>query len=74
MTNITLAIPEDLHERMKQHSDIRWSAVIRKTIKEKIDTLELLDELTKNSKLTRKDVQEIAKKVNGEVARKLGLK
>ena len=39
MTNITLAIPEDLHTKMKQHSEIRWSEVVRKTISQKIEDL-----------------------------------
>lgn len=68
MTNVTLAIPKDLHIRMKQHSEIRWSEVIRKTIAEKIDRLEMMD------KLTQKDVDELAKMIDGNVAKKLGLK
>jgi hypothetical protein len=74
MVNVTLAIPEELHAKMKQHSEIRWSEVIRKTISEKIATLELLDELSKQSKLTSKDIKEISKKIDSGVARKLRLK
>jgi len=74
MTNITLAIPEDLHTKMKEHSEIRWSEVVRKTISQKIEDLEMMDKLTAKSKLTQKDVNEIASKVDGAVARKLGLR
>ncbi len=74
MTNITLAIPEDLHTRMKQHSEIRWSEVVRKTISQKIEDLDMMDKLTAKSKLTQKDVNEIASKVDRAVARKLGLR
>ena len=35
MPNITLAIPEDLHTKMKEHSEIRWSEVVRKSISSK---------------------------------------
>lgn len=74
MPNITLAIPEDLHTRMKQHSEIRWSEVVRKTISEKVDMLDVVDKLAKKSKMTNKDVNEISKKVNRAVAKKLGLR
>src|SRR3989344_4607688 len=54
MTNVTLAIPEDLHTKMKEHSEIRWSEVVRKTIAEKVEMLEAMDTLAKKSKLTKK--------------------
>lgn len=74
MPNITLAIPEDLHEKMKHHSEIRWSEVVRKTLSEKVELLEAIDRIAKKSKLTQKDVDEIAKKVDSSVAKKLRLK
>ena len=67
MPNLTLSIPEELHEKMKRHSEIRWSEVVRKTISEKIGDLELMDKLTSKSKLTQKDAEEIAHKINREV-------
>jgi len=74
MTNVTLAIPEDLHARMKQHSEIRWSEVIRKTISEKIDNLEMMDKLTGKSKLSKEDIKTLSMKIDSGVANKLGLK
>ena len=74
MPNITLSIPEDLHEKMKSHSEIRWSEVVRKTLSEKVELLEAMDKIAKKSKLTQKDVDEIAEKVDSAVAKKLGLK
>ena len=74
MPNVTLSIPEALHEKMKKHSEIRWSEVVRKSISEKIEDLEVMDKLTKRSKLTQADVDEIAEKIDSEVAHKLGLK
>ncbi len=74
MPNITLAVPEELHEKMKKHSEIRWSEVARKAISQKMEDLEVMDRIAAKSRLTQKDVDEIAKKVNSNVARKLGLK
>ncbi len=74
MSNVTLAISDDLHNKMKNHSEIRWSEVVRKSISEKIDDLEMMDKLTKKSKLTQKEVDNIAKRIDSSVAKKLGLK
>ncbi|MGM5482711.1 MAG: hypothetical protein ACQESF_04580 [Nanobdellota archaeon] len=74
MGNVTLSIPNDLHDRMKKHSEIRWSEVIRKTITEKINTLDMMDRLTNKSKLTETDVDKISEIIDGNVAKKLGLK
>jgi hypothetical protein len=74
MPNITLAIPEDLHTKMREHSEIRWSEVVRKSISQKIEDLDIMDKLTAKSKLTQKDVDTIASKIDGAVARKLGLR
>ncbi len=74
MVNVTLSIPEELHSRMKHYSEIRWSEVIRKTIAEKIDRLEMMDKLSGKSRLTRKDVDALSKKIDSGVAKRLGLR
>lgn len=74
MPNLTLAISEELHNKMKQHSDVRWSEVVRKSISERVEILDVVNKLAKKSKLTKKDVDEIAEKVDSAVAKKLGLK
>ena len=67
MPNLTLAIPNELHTKMKKHSEIRWSDVVRKSISQKIENLEMMDKLVSKSKLTQKDVDEIAHKINRAV-------
>lgn len=74
MPNLTLAIPESLHQRMKKHSDIRWSDVVRRSLTEKIDILEEVERIAQKSKLTHKDVEEIAQEIDSAVAKRLGLK
>ena len=64
MPNVTLSIPEELHEKMKKHTEIRWSEVVRKSISEKIDDLEIMDKIAKRSRLTQTDVDEIVHKIN----------
>ena len=61
------SIPSDLHSKMKKHSDVRWSEVVRKVIPGKIEALEMMDKMTKKSKLTEKDVDELAHNINRTV-------
>ncbi len=71
MTNITLAIPDDLHQKMKTHSEIRWSEVVRKSISQKVEMLDAMNRIASKSKLTQKDVDEISKKIKTETFNEL---
>jgi hypothetical protein len=64
MPSITVNVDDDLKERMEQHPEINWSEVTRQAIQEKIEALEVMDELTSESELTESDVQEITDKIN----------
>ncbi|WP_418282108.1 hypothetical protein [Halorubrum sp. DTA98] len=64
MPSITVNVDDDLKERMENHPEINWSEVTRQAIQEKIETLEVMDELTSESELTESDVQDIADKIN----------
>ena len=74
MTNMTLAIPDELSEHMKHHAEIRWTAVARQAIERKLRDLDLLESLASKSKLTPKDVHELSELVKSSAAKKLGLK
>lgn len=64
MPTITVNVDDDLKKRMQKHPEINWSEVTRQAIQEKIETLEVMEELTSESELTESDVQEIADKIN----------
>ena len=74
MANMTLAISDELQEKLREHAEIRWSEVARRALEKKVADLEMMDRLTSNSKLTEKDVEEISAKINKAVAKKLGFK
>jgi len=63
MPNMTMAIPDELHVVVKKHSEIKWSEIARKAMWEQAKKLELMDAITKKSKLNEKDVLEIDEKV-----------
>ncbi len=74
MANLTLSIPDDLHEKMKEHSEMRWSEIARQAIQKKIEDLEMLENLTKKSRLSRHNAMKISKSIDRNVAKKLGYK
>jgi len=74
MTNMTLAVPEDLYRIMEKHKEIKWSEVARQAIWDKARKIELMDKILSKSQLTEKDALEIGKKVKEGIAKKHGLK
>ncbi len=64
MASITVNVDDELKKRMEKHPEINWSEVTRQAIQEKIEALEVMDELTNESELTENDVREIADKIN----------
>ena len=73
MTNMTLAVPEDLHEIMRSHAEIKWSEVARQALWEQARKLELMDKILSRSKLTEKDALELGRKINKGIAKRHGL-
>ncbi len=73
MTNMTLAIPDELRKRMESFKEIRWSEIARQAIEKRIEDLEIMDKIASKSRLTKEDVKEISKKINRATAKKLNL-
>jgi len=64
MPTITVNVDDDLKKRMDKYPEINWSEVTRQAIRDKIETLDVMDELMSKSDLTESDVSEIADKIN----------
>ncbi len=64
MGNITLSLPDTIHNEMKQFPEVKWSEVARKAIIEKMAMLRLAERIVKKSNLSEKDVRELSKKIN----------
>lgn len=63
MVNMTLALPEELHTIMRQHSEIKWSEVARQALWTQAKKLELMEKLVAKSKFSEKDVAELDHKI-----------
>ena len=73
MVNITLSVSEELKKRLQKHDEVNWSAVIRKALQEYLRNIEIAEAIAQKSKLTKKDAEEISKKINRATAKDLGL-
>jgi predicted house-cleaning noncanonical NTP pyrophosphatase (MazG superfamily) len=70
VVNVTFAVPEDLHEIMRRHPEIKWSEIARKAMWEYAQKLELMERIVSGSRLSEKDVLELDKKVKAEMSEK----
>lgn len=73
MTNMTLAIPEDLKRIMDKHAEVKWSEVARRAIRDHASKLELMDKLVSKSRLTEEDAERIGHKIKHGIAKRHGL-
>ncbi len=74
MSNVTLAIPDELYEKMKRHEEIKWSSIVRRILKERLEDLERADKLASKSKLTEKDSFKISEKIKESAWKRLKAK
>ncbi len=70
MTTMTLAVPEELKQKMEEFPEINWSAVAREAIKVKINMLQKFKQFSKDSELTEKDALELGRKVSKSLAKR----
>ncbi|HLD04516.1 MAG TPA: hypothetical protein VJG90_02240 [Candidatus Nanoarchaeia archaeon] len=70
MTTVSVAIPDELKQRMHQMDEVNWSAVARKAFEEKIHQIEFMKKLAQKSKLTEKDAEAISDRINLNMAKK----
>ena len=64
MTNITLAVPEDIKREMEKFPEINWSAIAREAIKRRIILLRKFKEFTKDSEFTEEDSVNFGRELN----------
>ena len=67
MATMTLALPDELKREMDRRSVVNWSAVAREAFIQEINKLRVVEALTKDSKLTEKDVEELGKRIKAGI-------
>ena len=64
MTNITLAVPEDIKKEMEKFPEMNWSSIAREAIKKRIILLRKFKEFTKNSEFTEEEAVSFGRELN----------
>ena len=59
---MTLSIPDDLHEMMK-NIDVNWSNVAREAFREKAEFIRVAEHITQELELTPEDMHELSQKI-----------
>ena len=70
MGNMTLSIPDEMLKKMREHSEIKWSEVARRTFERQLELLDTMDELLKGSTLTEADAERIGHKLKAEIRKR----
>ena len=71
MPNMTLAIPEYLHKKMKRHTELKWSDIARQAFEKKLNEIELIDKMLQGSKLTEEDAAKIGHSINATIRKRI---
>ena len=64
---MTLSVPDDLYEVIKNHNEIKWSVIARNAMWEYARKIQLVDTILEKSKLTEKDAVEIGKLIKKSI-------
>ncbi len=70
MGNMTLSVPEELHKRMREHTELKWSDIARQAFEKKLREIELADRLLSKSELTEEDAERIGHKIKDKVRKR----
>ncbi len=70
MVNMTLSIPDDLHKKMRQHTELKWSDIARQAFEKKIKEIELMNKVLSKSELTEKDAERIGHQIKDKIGKR----
>jgi hypothetical protein len=71
MANMTLALPEELHRKMRKHPEIRWAEVVRRAIAREVDRLAVYDRLLSGSKMSEEEAVRLGRRISKAAAERL---
>lgn len=67
MVSMTMGVSAELKKRMNRHPEVRWTDVARAAIQRQLDDLESMEKAASKSRLSEKDLRQIAQKVDREM-------
>lgn len=71
MTTMTLAVPNELKQKMDSFPEMNWSEVARQAFMQKLEDMEFLRKFKEKSTFTKADTLRLGKEVSRAVSDKL---
>ncbi len=71
MTTMTLAVADEMKQKMNSFPEMNWSEVARQAFSQKLEDLEFLQKFKAKSKLTEDDAMRLGSEVSKAVSQKL---
>lgn len=72
MVSVTLSVPEETREEMKEFPEINWSEVARQSIQKKIKDLMFLRRFKSESDLTKEEAIKLGRQLNKKLKEHYG--
>jgi hypothetical protein len=63
MPNMTFAVPDELHQEMRRHKEIRWAEIARRALARELNRIHIYDRLLADSKFTEADAVELGRAI-----------
>jgi hypothetical protein len=70
MVTLTLAVPEELKNKMDSFPEMNWSEVARQAFLQKLSDLEFLREFKSKSKLTEQEALKLGRELSKKLTKK----
>lgn len=64
MAEVVIPIPEELKEELRQISDVEWSLVVNRLVRNELTKMLEVKSIVSKSKLTEEDAKELSDKVD----------
>ena len=71
MTTLTLAVPDEMKQKMDSFPEMNWSEVARQAFMQKIEDMEFLRKFKEKSELTEADALRLGNEVSKSVSDRL---
>ena len=71
MSRFTVEVDADLERQMDNHPTVDWEEVARHALRERAETLALLDDLTADTELTEADAADLADRIDEIAAERI---
>ena len=68
--NMTVTIEDPLWDKMIKHHEIRWSAIMKDAVKNKLEALDVLNSLINSNKLNEKEIEDFAVRLGKKITKR----